>query len=57
MEVLKDSRKVNEIFQKSAEFIESDILNIDFKDRKSVERKNTTDLIMEKLIETYLKEK
>lgn len=55
--ILKDSQKAKEIFLESAEFIEGDILNIDFKDRKAVERKNTTDLIMEKLIETYLREK
>ncbi|MCD8435998.1 AIPR family protein [Tenacibaculum dicentrarchi] len=57
LEVLKDETKSFELFYKSAEFIETDILKIDFKDRKAVERKNTTDLIMEKLIETYLIEK
>jgi hypothetical protein len=55
--ILKDSQKAKEYFLESAKFIEGDILNIDFKDRKAVERKNTTDLIMEKLIDTYLRDK
>lgn len=57
LEVLKDKNQSFEIFKTAAEFIESEELNIDFNDRKAVERKDTTELIIEKLIEKYLKEK
>lgn len=57
LEVLKDSEKALAYFMDSSQFIESEELGLNFKDRKSVERKNTTDLMLEKLIETYLKEK
>lgn len=57
LEVLKDKYQSFEIFKTAAEFIESEELNIDFNDRKAVERKDTTELIIEKLIEKYLKEK
>lgn len=57
LEVLKDEKQSYEIFKNAAEFIESEELNIDFNDRKAVERKDTTELIIEKLIEKYLKEK
>lgn len=55
--VLKNDESSFYFFKTAAEFIESDELNIDFNDRKAVERKDTTDLIIEKLIEKYLKEK
>ncbi|WP_417291180.1 AIPR family protein [Corallibacter sp.] len=57
LDVLKDNDKTFEYFLESAKFIESDTLDIDFKDRKAVERKNTTDLIIDKLTDLYLKEK
>lgn len=53
--ILTDSDKSFEYFKSAAEFIESDEVGINFKDRKSVERKNTTDLINEKLVDKYLK--
>lgn len=56
LDVLKDKNQSFEIFKAAAEFIESEELNIDFNDRKAVERKDTTELIIEKLIEKYLKE-
>lgn len=55
--VLKNETKCLNVFKESAEFIESEVLNINFKDRKAVERKNTTDLILEKLIEIHLMNK
>lgn len=55
LEVLIDPVKTLDFFERSDEFLKSEILNLDFDDRKTVERKNTTDLISEKLIETYLK--
>ena len=55
--VLKDEKLKKETFKKAAEIIESAELNINFEDRKAVERKDTTDLIIEYLINTYLREK
>lgn len=54
LDVLKDEFKTLEIFKESANFIESTELNIDFNDRKAVERKDTTSLILDKLTEVYL---
>ena len=53
--ILKDENKSFTTFKEAAEFIESEDVGIDFKDRKSVERKDTTELILEKLIEKYLR--
>jgi hypothetical protein len=57
IDILKNESECLKLFKESAEFIESDKLGINFKDRKSVERKNTTELILENLIEVYLKNK
>lgn len=56
LEILKDANLTLQYFLEAAEFIESEGLGIDFSDRKSVERKDTTELIIEKLVEKYLKE-
>lgn len=55
LEVLNDDAKTLEFFTLADEFLKSDSLELDFEDRKTVERKNTTDLINEKLIKKYLK--
>lgn len=55
LNVLKDETLKIETFKKAAEIIESSELNINFDDRKAVERKDTTDLIIEHLVDSYLK--
>lgn len=57
LDILKDEQKTLDFFHESAKFIESDELNIDFNDRKSVERKDTTTLILDKLTEIHLVKK
>jgi hypothetical protein len=52
---LTDDDNALQYFTQADDFLKSDILNLDFEDRKTVERKNTTDLILEKLAETYLR--
>lgn len=54
LNVLKDDNLKFETFKLSSEIIESEELGINFGDRKSVERKDTTDLIIEFLINKYL---
>ena len=49
IEVLKDEDLTLSIFKESSDFLESEELNLNFKDRKTVERKDTTELIIEKL--------
>lgn len=55
METLTDSNSTLKYFSEADKFLKSDILDLDFEDRKTVERKNTTDLILEKLVEQYLR--
>ena len=57
LDILKNEQKTLEYLYESAKFIESEELNIDFNDRKSVERKDTTTLILDKLTEIYLVKK
>jgi len=54
--VLKDEEEKYKTFKLAAEIIESPELNINFDDRKAVERKDTTDLILEHLINIYLRD-
>jgi hypothetical protein len=55
LNILKNDELRTEMFKSAAEIIESAELNIDFDDRKAVERKDTTDLMLEYLINTHLK--
>ncbi len=55
IEVLKDEDLTLSIFKESSDFLESEELNLNFKDRKTVERKDTTELIIEKLKFKYLR--
>jgi len=52
--VLTDPEKTLEYFKFADDFLKSEIINLDFDDRKTVERKNTTDAINDKLTEIYL---
>ena len=56
LEVLKNEENAISKFQESIDFLQSEFLNLDFKDRKTVERKGTTDIITNGLIEKYLKQ-
>lgn len=56
LEILKNEENSISKFQESIEFLQSEFLNLDFKDRKTVERKGTTDIITNGLIEKYLKQ-
>lgn len=53
--VLKNNELAILKFKESIEFLRSDFLGLDFKDRKTVERKATTDIIINGLFEKYLK--
>lgn len=53
--VLKDPRMSKTLFLDAANFIESSELGINFKDRKAVERKNTTSLIIDYFSDNYLR--
>ncbi len=55
LEILSNDELLLEHFAIADNFLKSEILNLDFDDRKTVERKNTTDIIIEKLSETYLR--
>ena len=56
LDTLKNEENAISKFQESINFLKSDFLNLDFKDRKTVERKGTTDIITNGLIEKYLKQ-
>ena len=56
LNILKDENEKFEMFKLSAKIIESEELGINFEDRKSVERKDTTDLILEFLVNEYLRQ-
>ena len=56
LDVLKNEESAIFKFQESIDFLQSDFLNLDFKDRKTVERKGTTDIITDGLVEKYLKQ-
>ena len=56
LEILKDETKKLEVFYQAAQIIESGELGINFDDRKSVERKDTTDMIIEFLVNKYLRQ-
>lgn len=57
LEVLKNKELTLKYFIDSDVFLKSEYLSLDFNDRKTVERKNTTDLILEKLKEKLLHQK
>lgn len=54
-EILKNEEQTLVYFKQASEFLESEELNLDFKDRKTVERKDTTELILETLKNKYLR--
>jgi AIPR protein len=54
LEVLKNDDECLTYFKDSSEFLESIELNLDFNDRKTVERKGTTELIIDRLKDKYL---
>lgn len=56
LELLKNEELAITKFKESIDFLKSDFLNLDFKDRKTVERKGTTDIIMNGLVEKFLKQ-
>jgi len=53
IDVLKNETSAIERFKEAIAFLRSDTLNLDFKDRKTVERKTTTDIILNGLIQKY----
>lgn len=55
LEILKDTERTFQYFEMADAFLKSKILSLAFNDRKTVERKNTTDLINEKLAELHLR--
>ena len=57
LDVLKNEEMALIKFKEAIEFLKSDLLNLDFKDRKTVERKSTTDIILNGLVDKYLKHK
>lgn len=52
--VLRDKDLTLQYFSKADSFLRDQILALDFSDRKTVERKNTTDTINDELIKKYL---
>lgn len=54
IEVLKNEELAIEKFKEAIAFLRSEELDLNFKDRKTVERKNTTDTIEQGLINKYL---
>ncbi len=55
IKVLRNASQCLDTFIESASFLESNELGLDFTDRKTVERKNTTDIIINKLKDKYLR--
>ena len=53
--ILKNDSLAISKFEEAVNFLKSNELNLDFNDRKTVERKNTTDIIIEKLKEKFLR--
>lgn len=52
--ILKNNELCIEKFKEAVEFLKSDELSLNFNDRKTVERKNTTDTILQELKNKYL---
>lgn len=54
IEILRNDAKCFQHFKEAATFLESKNLELDFKDRKTVERKQTTEILIEKIKEKIL---
>lgn len=54
LSILRDDTLAISKFSEAVDFLKSKYLDLNFNDRKTVERRNTTDLIIQKLKEKYV---